>query len=46
LGEYPCKQYSRKRESDENAWKMGEKEIENFPLRIFIFFLKENGSFS
>ena len=28
------------RESDENAWKMGKEEIENFPLRVFIFFLK------
>jgi len=28
------------RESDENTWKMGKEEIENFPLRVFIFFLK------
>ena len=37
---YPCKHYSRMRESDENARKMGKEEIENFPLRVFIFFLK------
>ena len=37
---YPCKHYSRERESGENARKMGEKEMENFPLRVFIFFLK------
>jgi len=34
------------RESDENTWKMGKEEIENFPLRVFIFFLKEKDSFS
>ena len=43
---YPCKQYSRKRKSDENTWKMGKEDIENFPLRVFIFFLKEKDSFS
>ena len=37
---YSCKQYSRKRESGGNARKMGKKEMENFPLRVFIFFLK------
>ena len=41
------------RESGENARKMGKEEMENFPLRIFIFslkekikILKENDSFS
>ena len=29
-----------KRESGGNARKMGKKEMENFPLRVFIFFLK------
>ena len=28
------------RESCENTQKKGKKEMENFPLRIFIFFLK------
>ena len=35
-----CKQYFKKRLSGKNTRKMGEKEIENFSLRVFIFFLK------
>ena len=37
-----CKQYSQERKSGKNTRKMGKEEIENFSLRVFIFFLKGN----